>query len=85
MLTTREGSAAASASKRVEDVSVNDLGDGGAGCVHRGASSRGRRKQAAPLVLVWFWRLEEDMTEETRHAVKVAGVLNNLNKTSRGT
>ena len=30
MLTTREGGAAASAPKRVEDVGVNDLGDGGA-------------------------------------------------------
>ena len=30
MLTTREGSAAASAPKRAEDVGVNDLGDGGA-------------------------------------------------------
>ena len=30
MLTTREGDAAASAPKRVEDVGVNDLGDGGA-------------------------------------------------------
>ena len=30
MLTTREGGAAASAPKRAEDVSVNDLGDGGA-------------------------------------------------------
>ena len=30
MLTTREGSAAASAPKCAEDVGVNDLGDGGA-------------------------------------------------------
>ena len=30
MLTTREGGATASAPKRVEDVGVNDLGDGGA-------------------------------------------------------
>ena len=30
MLTTREGGAVASAPKRTEDVSVNDLGDGGA-------------------------------------------------------
>ena len=30
MLTTREGGAAASAPKRVEDISVNDFGDGGA-------------------------------------------------------
>ena len=30
MLTTREGVVAASTSKRVEDVGVNDLGDGGA-------------------------------------------------------
>ena len=30
MLTTREGGAAASAPKRVEDVDVNDLGNGGA-------------------------------------------------------
>ena len=29
MLTMREGSAAASAPKRAEDVGVNDLGDGG--------------------------------------------------------
>ena len=37
------------------------------------------RKQAAPPALVWFWRLEEDRTEETRQTVKAAGVLNNLN------
>ena len=30
MLTTREGGAAASAPKRVEDIGVNNLGDGGA-------------------------------------------------------
>ena len=30
MLTTREGGAAVSTPKRAEDVSVNDLGDGGA-------------------------------------------------------
>ena len=30
MLTTGEGGAAANAPKRAEDVSVNDLGDGGA-------------------------------------------------------
>ena len=30
MLTTREGGAAASAPKRAEDVSINDLGEGGA-------------------------------------------------------
>ena len=30
MLTTREGGATARAPKRVEDVGVNDLGDGGA-------------------------------------------------------
>ena len=30
MLTTREGGAAVSAPKRAEDISVNDLGDGGA-------------------------------------------------------
>ena len=30
MLTTREGSATASTPKRVEDVGVNNLGDGGA-------------------------------------------------------
>ena len=30
MLTTREGSAAASAPKRADSVDVNDLGDGGA-------------------------------------------------------
>ena len=30
MLTTREGGATVSAPKRAEDVSVNDLGDGGA-------------------------------------------------------
>ena len=36
MLTTQEGGAAASAPKRVEDISVNDLGDGGAAmCVLR--------------------------------------------------
>ena len=63
MLTTREGGAAASAPKRAEDIGVNDLGDGGAA------------KQAAPPALVWFWRLEEDRTEETRQTV----VLNNLN------
>ena len=30
MLTTREGGASASTPKRAEDISVNDLGDGGA-------------------------------------------------------
>ena len=30
MLTTREGGAAASAPKRLEDINVNDFGDGGA-------------------------------------------------------
>ena len=68
MLTTREGGAAASAPKRAEDdgeasdVGVNDLGYGGA-VMH---------------ALVWFWRLEEYRTEETRQTVKAAGVLNNL-------
>ena len=65
MLTTREGGAVASAPKRAEDVGVNDLGDGGAVMRALSAASRGRRKQAAPPALVWFWRLEEDMTEET--------------------
>ena len=34
-----------------------------------GAASRGRREQAALLALVWFWRLEEEETEETRKTV----------------
>ena len=38
-----------------------------------------------PSALVWFWRLEEDRTEETQQTVKAAGVLNNLTETSRGT
>ena len=73
MLTTREGGAAASAPKRAEDdgeasdVGVDDLGD------------RGRRKQAAPPALVWFWRRKEDKTEETPQTIQAAGVLNNLN------
>ena len=79
MLTTREGGAAASAPKRVEDVGVNDLGDGGTTMCALRRSKPGRRKQAAPPALVWFWRLEEDRTEETRQTVKAAGVLNNLN------
>ena len=37
------------------------------------------QRQAAPPALVWFWRLEEDRTEETRQTVKAAGVVNNLN------
>ena len=53
-------------------------------CMRRDAASRGRRKQAAPPALVWFWRLEEDITEETRQTVKVAGVLNNLNWNQQG-
>ena len=65
MLTTREGGAAASAPKRTEDVGVNDLGDGGAAMRALRRSSRGRRKQAALPALVWFWRLQEDRTEET--------------------
>ena len=85
MFTTREGGAAASAPKRAEDdgeasdIGVNDLGDGGAVMRALSAASPGRRKQAAPPALVWFWRLEEDMTEETRQTIKAAGVLNNLN------
>ena len=59
MLTMREGGGAASAPKRAEDVSVNDLGDGGAVMRALSAASPGRRKQAAPPALIWFWRLEE--------------------------
>ena len=79
MLTMREGGAAASAPKRAEDVGVNDLGDGGAAMRAVRRSQCGRWKRAAPPALVWFWRLEEDRTEETRQTVKAAGVLNNLN------
>ena len=76
MLRTREGGAAASAPKRAEEFGVNDLGDGGAAMR---ALRRSQPWEAAPPVLVWFWRLEEDRTEETRQTVKAAGVLNNLN------
>ena len=85
MLTTREGSAAASAPKRAEDdgeasdVDVNNLGDGGAAMRALRRSQPWEAKQAAPPALVWFWRLEEDRTEETRQTSKAAGVLNNLN------
>ena len=80
MLTTREGGAAASALRRAEDVGVNDLGDGGAAMrALRRNQHHGMRKQAAPLALVWFWRIDEDRTEETRQTVKAAGVLYSLN------
>ena len=75
MLTTREGGAAASTPKRTEDVGINDLGDGGAAMRALRHSQPWRRKQAAPPALVWFWRLEEDRTEETRQTI----VINNLN------
>ena len=85
MLTTREGGAAASAPKRAEDddeasgINVNDLGDGGpAMCVLR-RSQPWEVEAGGPAGAGWFWRLEEDMTEETRQTVKAAGVLNNLN------
>ena len=79
MLTTREGGAAASAPKRAEDVGVNDLGDGGAAMHALRRSQPWEAEAGAPPALVWFWRLEEDRTEETRQTVKAAGVLNNLN------
>src|SRR5215216_3757042 len=56
----------------------------GWGCMRYGAASRGRWKQAAPPTLVWFWRLEEDRTEETRQTVKAAGVLSNLSWKQQG-
>ena len=85
MLTTREGGAAASAPKHAEDdgeasdVGVNDLGDGGVVMRALRRSQPWETKAGSPAVLVWFWRLEEDMTEETRQTVKAARVLNNLN------
>ena len=79
MLTTREGGAAASAPKRVEDVGVNDLGDGGAAMRALRRSQPWEVEAGGPSTLVWFWRLEEDKTEETRQTIKAAGVLNNLN------
>ena len=78
MLTTREGGAAASA-PRVEDVGVNDLGDGGVAMRALRRSQPWEAEAGAPPVLVWFWWLEEDRTEETRHTVKASGVLNKLN------
>ena len=85
MLTTREGGAAASVAKRAEDdseaskVGVNDLGDGGAAMCALRRSQPWEAEAGAPPALVWFWRLEEDRTKETRQTVKAAGVLNNLN------
>ena len=79
MLTTREGGATASAPKRAEDVGVNDLGDGGAAMHALRRSQPWEVEAGGPPALVWFWRLEEDRTEETRQTVKAAGVLNNLN------
>ena len=79
MLTTREGGAVASAPKHAEDVGVNDLGDSGAAMRALRRSQPWEAEAGAPPVLVWFWWLEEDRTEETRKTVKGAGVLNNLN------
>ena len=79
MLTTREGGAAVSAPKRAEDVGVNDLGEGGAAMHALRRSQPWEAEAGGPAALVWFWRLEEDRTEETRQTVKAAGVLNNLN------
>ena len=80
MLTTQEGGTAASAPKHAEDICVNNFGDGGAAMGALRCSQPGRRKQAAPLALVWFWWLEEDRTEETRQTI----VLNNLNCNQQG-
>ena len=85
MLTTREGGAAASAPKRAEDdgeasdIGVNDLGGGGAAMRALRRSQPWEVEASGPPALVWFWKLEEDGTEETRHTVKAARVLNNLN------
>ena len=85
MLTMREAGAAASALKHAEDddeasdVGINDLGDGGPAMRALRRSQPWESEQAAPPALVWFWRLEEDRTEETWKTVKAAGVLNNLN------
>ena len=65
MLTTREGGAAATAPKRAEDVGVNDLGDGGAAMHALRRSQPWEAEAGGPPVLVWFWRLEKDRTEET--------------------
>ena len=73
MLTTPEGGAAASMEDNGEASDGNEQEPG------KITASRGRREQAVPPAPVWFWRLEEDMTEETRQTVKAAGVLNNLN------
>ena len=35
------------------------------------ADRHGRREQAVSPALVWLWRLEEEETEETRHALNV--------------
>ena len=39
-------------------------------------ASRGMREQAVPLALVWFWRLEEEETEETRQTLDVNPTVN---------
>ena len=71
MLTTREGGAAVSAPKRAEDddeasdVGVNDLGDGGVAMRALRRSQPWEAEAGGPAGAVWFWRLEEDRTEET--------------------
>ena len=79
MLTTREGGAAASAPKRAEDVSVNDLGDGGAAMHALRRSQPWEAEAGGPadngLVLAAAGR--QDRRNKTDY--KAAGVLNNLN------
>ena len=66
MLTTREGGAAASTPKRVGDVGVNDLGDGGAAVHALRCSQLWEAGAGGPAGAGLFWRREEDKTEETR-------------------
>lgn len=61
------------------DVGVNDLGDGGAAMCALRRSQPWEAGRGGPADAGLVWWLEEDKTEETRQAVKAAGVLNNLN------
>ena len=65
MLTTPEGGAAERAK---DDGKASDRNEQEPGKI---TASRGRREQAVPPALVWFWQLEEEETEETRQTLNV--------------